>query len=669
MSINGSVILKAALQVRLCILLLMIFSSPEIYSQRVDSLQVHFCIVSDTSDAPVVTNTIRVFSSQRHYLIAYQNNSNNACFLQTIAVLEQDTLQITVTAPGYQRLTTSLIPPYSKSISTIRLKGDRSLLPGVVVISSPSWIRGDTTFFRAGFFSQGEEQKLKDLIVKMPGFEITEGGDLLYNKARIEKIMIDGEELYADRVKLLLASFPVHVLKNIQVLENQSSSSLLKGLVNGNRTFVNLELKDDARARIFGDVAAGAGLSDRYLLDMTSFLVRGKVKIAFLANNNSTGTGVDWGEAIEQGNSTAPGFHEWLMTTRYLHTVNNFSSSRYIRNKKLDNRLQFNSSTGKNSRITTQAAVISDWQRQASFFNSRLLDGSSYLARSDSNNMTYRPFEAFINTTYTTNIREKQELKLDLGYLHNVSRGIQDTRYQEESTNYESNNSIRSTTGTLTAGIEYANRQLEDRALRLFGNFVNWNMRQDAVGRSPVWSDIFNVSDPGYNSLLQRLTNHAKISKLGAEKLIKTGKGTVSQSLTGEFQNFTIKSDVQLTDEGIRLPIIPLDQLQNTGLYRSFKILGQTNSTFRIQTLPLLVNIRYGLNYNYGSESSSRATQALPVYDLLISQRRAIRGLVHNYSVRLKQEAINLSFWNRQYYPVSIGSFRANRGVTELFET
>src|SRR5690606_25866976 len=112
----------------------------------------------------------------------------------------------------------------------------------VEIKAPPIWKRGDTTFYEVEAFKDGDEKKLKDILLKMPDFKEDEHGNILFKKKVIEKITIDGEAIFSDKTKLLMDNFPVHVLETIQAIENQSNQRLLKGLSNENKVFLNLGL-------------------------------------------------------------------------------------------------------------------------------------------------------------------------------------------------------------------------------------------------------------------------------------------------------------------------------------------------------------------------------------------------------------------------------------------
>ena len=109
------------------------------------------------------------------------------------------------------------------------------------------WRRGDTTIYTVDSFITGEERKLKDILTKLPGFAIDDEGKLKFKNKEVAKILVEGEDLFADKVGLLMESFPAHVLAEVQAVENDPKNKLLAGMSLENETIINLKLKKQSK--------------------------------------------------------------------------------------------------------------------------------------------------------------------------------------------------------------------------------------------------------------------------------------------------------------------------------------------------------------------------------------------------------------------------------------
>lgn len=69
--------------------------------------------------------------------------------------------------------------------------------------------------------------------------------------------MVEGDDLFGKGYKIFSKNFPAYPIENIQLLQNYTSNPHLKGIESSNKTALNLELKEKAKATLFGNINAG----------------------------------------------------------------------------------------------------------------------------------------------------------------------------------------------------------------------------------------------------------------------------------------------------------------------------------------------------------------------------------------------------------------------------
>ena len=185
-------------------------------------------------------------------ILYYTNTAEKNSFSIHLNIPGKDTVSIYINHSGYnaviKKITVEqLLQEEELEITMARVP---QTLPEVR-IEPDSWTKDDTTFYRVDAFKEGGEKKLKDIITKIPGFDIDEQGNLLYKQKMVERITVNGEDLFADKMSLLLNNFPVHVINTIEAQEKQSGNRLMKGLINGNKVFVNLRIKKEKLSAAF----------------------------------------------------------------------------------------------------------------------------------------------------------------------------------------------------------------------------------------------------------------------------------------------------------------------------------------------------------------------------------------------------------------------------------
>ncbi len=157
--------------------------------------------------------------------------------------------------------------------------------------SRPILIKKDTIVFDAKSFLQGNEQVVEDLLKKIPNLNIDENGTIKIGTQEIEKVMIDGDDMFEKGYKILTKNMPVNPIDKIELLQNYSNNKHLKGIENSNKVALNLTLNEDAKRVWFGNMQLGYGLFSENRYEVKSNLMNfgKKNKHYFLTNLNNIG--------------------------------------------------------------------------------------------------------------------------------------------------------------------------------------------------------------------------------------------------------------------------------------------------------------------------------------------------------------------------------------------
>ena len=220
-------------------------------------------------------------------------------------------------------------------MGTIRLQVDQQFLQAATVtdVGNPIVIKKDTVEFNASSFRVGANAMLKDLLLRMPGMEITADGKVKFNGKEIDKITVGGRTFFFDDQSTALNNLPASVVDKIRVIERESEQTRASGLEDGDKEQVlDVALKKEYEKGWFGNLGAKGGTTwgdkdddnplrdDRGLVYGLNALVSAyneKDQVTVIANRqNIDDTGVvfatmgDDGEVnlVEQGLSTATQF-------------------------------------------------------------------------------------------------------------------------------------------------------------------------------------------------------------------------------------------------------------------------------------------------------------------------------------------------------------------------
>ena len=172
----------------------------------------------------------------------------------------------------------------------IVLTTDVNQLDDVEVVSEmPVLIQGDTITYKAEVFTQGNERKLEDVLENLPGFEVDEEGGVKIQGKDVSKVLVDGKEFFEGDTKLATKNLPANVVDKVQVLQNFNDIGPLSNVNNSEQIALNIQLKEDKKNILFGDISAGVGPEDRYLAKANTFFYNAKTNINLIAGTNNVG--------------------------------------------------------------------------------------------------------------------------------------------------------------------------------------------------------------------------------------------------------------------------------------------------------------------------------------------------------------------------------------------
>ena len=165
----------------------------------------------------------------------------------------------------------------------------QSLEEIILTERTPIKIRGDTITYRPEKFLTGEERKLRDVLKKLPGLDVDRAGNVTVNGKEVTKLLVDGKEFFTGDEKLGVNNIPAGVIDEIEALDNYNEVSFLKGLSDSEQLALNIKLKDGKKKFAFGELEAGGGIEDRYLLHPTLFYYSPKTSINVIGDFNNIG--------------------------------------------------------------------------------------------------------------------------------------------------------------------------------------------------------------------------------------------------------------------------------------------------------------------------------------------------------------------------------------------
>ncbi|GAA4234580.1 carboxypeptidase-like regulatory domain-containing protein [Postechiella marina] len=170
------------------------------------------------------------------------------------------------------------------------LKPDNNLDAIELVYEMPVVVKGDTLIYNADSFKHETDRKLEDVLNKLPGVEVNDEGEIEVEGKSVSKIMVEGKDFFDGDTKLATKNIPADALDKIEILKNYDEVGQLKNLRNNEDNIaINIKLKEGKKNFWFGEVTAGAGLDERYLVHPKLFYYSPKYSINIITDFNNIG--------------------------------------------------------------------------------------------------------------------------------------------------------------------------------------------------------------------------------------------------------------------------------------------------------------------------------------------------------------------------------------------
>ena len=246
-------------------------------------------LVQDTLGNPLEMANIMVINPATKAMDGYAITNEQGRF--QIALKANTTYQLKVSYIGFQALNQELITTTENIKKTIALKEGGVMLKDVEVVQEmPVSISGDTIIYNADSFKTGTEQKLEDVLKKLPGVQVNEDGEIEVEGRKVSQLLVEGKKFFEGDTKIGSKNIPSDAVDKIQVLRNFNDVSQLKGLENNEENIaLNIKLKKGKDKFWFGDILVGGGPDERYVINPKIFYYSPNTSVNVISNFNNIG--------------------------------------------------------------------------------------------------------------------------------------------------------------------------------------------------------------------------------------------------------------------------------------------------------------------------------------------------------------------------------------------
>ena len=186
----------------------------------------------------------------------------------------------------------------AKQLNEVIVKGERM----------PITIRKDTIEFNAEAFKVRPNAVVEDLLKKLPGVEVDNGGKITVMGKDVTKIMVDGKEFFANDPRIASKNLDADMIAKVQVYDDRENDPdhLVPDI--DVKKIINLKFKKALKKSIFGKIYGGSGSNDHYQASGLINMFRDTLQVSLLGlSNNLNSTGFDFNDLYTLGGTNRGG--------------------------------------------------------------------------------------------------------------------------------------------------------------------------------------------------------------------------------------------------------------------------------------------------------------------------------------------------------------------------
>jgi hypothetical protein len=238
--------------------------------------------VLDSNLKPIIRAIVVI--NQNDTQVVFGTTNNDGEFDKSLA---NGNYKIKISKLGFKVSELALVLEKSSSVQYI-LEELPNKLETVIIKSRPKILRikEDTISYNLKTIVDGTENKIEDVIKKLPGLNVDQAGKVSYKGQEIDNILIDGNEFFNSKHQMATQNIDAKMVEGIDLLLNRSSfaapnSGADKGIA------LNLKMKEGYKNKWIGDFEIGSGLNNSLKIHTNSFKFFKNGNIAIITDYNN----------------------------------------------------------------------------------------------------------------------------------------------------------------------------------------------------------------------------------------------------------------------------------------------------------------------------------------------------------------------------------------------
>lgn len=276
-------------RIRIRLFLVLLLLTPPLLATA-DPCTIHVTILSAEDEMPLSGVLCRLYD-EGDALVGYAITGDQG---QADLTISESVTRLSVTLMSYKSAEVRRDRLRCGSELVLRLEPTATKLPEIFAKAPPVVAYKDTVSYDVSSFRVKSDRSIGDVLRKLPGVEVGNSGDIKYQGRAISHLYIEGQDLLENRYNLATQNLPADAIAGVDVMERHTHERILKKRSDSKDVAMNFRLSKDYKARPFGEVSIGAGLSPLLLESkISTTLVRRRSQSMLIGGGNNTGQDVE----------------------------------------------------------------------------------------------------------------------------------------------------------------------------------------------------------------------------------------------------------------------------------------------------------------------------------------------------------------------------------------
>ncbi|HZH70489.1 MAG TPA: carboxypeptidase-like regulatory domain-containing protein [Flavobacteriaceae bacterium] len=241
--------------------------------------------VKDSLGTPLAYANLLAIPQGENTKMSFAITDNNGIY--TLKLNAHETYELNISYLGFQKITKEIQLQENTTQDYVMHEESGTLEEILIKHKVPITIKQDTLIYNVDSFTDGTERKLRDVLKNLPGVEVDRAGNVTVNGKKITTVLVDGKTFFTGDSKLAVNNIPADAAEAIEIIDDYHDIAMFKGLEDSDDMAMNIKLKEDKKKFVFGDIEAGGGVKNRYVLNPKLFYYSPNTNLSFIGDVNN----------------------------------------------------------------------------------------------------------------------------------------------------------------------------------------------------------------------------------------------------------------------------------------------------------------------------------------------------------------------------------------------